>query len=159
MGKINVLSFEIANLIAAGEVVERPSSVLKELIENSIDSGASEIVAEIKHGGVALIRVSDNGCGIEKEDLPISLKRHATSKIKEKTDLSSIMTLGFRGEALAAISSVSSLTIISKTKDAESATILIFLSAILCPSLSFLSYSTMLLLICQHSFRKDLPLI
>ncbi len=124
MGKINVLGFEIANLIAAGEVVERPASVLKELIENSIDSGASEIVAEIKHGGVALIRVSDNGCGIEKEDLPISLKRHATSKIREKTDLSSIMTLGFRGEALAAISSVSSLTIISKTKDAESATML-----------------------------------
>lgn len=124
MGKINVLGFEIANLIAAGEVVERPASVLKELIENSIDSGASEIVAEIKHGGVALIRVSDNGCGIEKEDLPVSLKRHATSKIKEKTDLSSIMTLGFRGEALAAISSVSSLTIISKTKDAESATML-----------------------------------
>ena len=124
MGKINVLSFEIANLIAAGEVVERPASVLKELIENSIDSGASEIVAEIKHGGVALIRVSDNGCGIEREDLPLSLKRHATSKIKEKTDLSSIMTLGFRGEALAAISSVSSLTIISKTRDAESATML-----------------------------------
>ena len=83
MGKINLLSFEIANLIAAGEVVERPSSVLKELIENSIDSGATEIVAEIKHGGVALIRVSDNGCGMEKEDLPIALKRHATSKIKE----------------------------------------------------------------------------
>ncbi len=119
MGKINVLSFEIANLIAAGEVVERPSSVLKELIENSIDSGATEIIAEIKRGGVALIRVTDNGCGMEKEDLPISLKRHATSKIKEKNDLNSIMTLGFRGEALAAITSVSSLTIISKTKTAD----------------------------------------
>ena len=124
MGKINVLSFEIANLIAAGEVVERPASVLKELIENSIDSGATEIVAEIKRGGVALIRVSDNGCGMEKEDLPISLKRHATSKIRERGDLNSIMTLGFRGEALAAISSVSNLTIISKTKQAESATML-----------------------------------
>ena len=124
MGKINVLSFEIANLIAAGEVVERPASVLKELIENSIDSGATEIVAEIKRGGVALIRVSDNGCGIEKEDLPISLKRHATSKIKDRSDLNSIMTLGFRGEALAAISSVSNLTIISKTKQAENATML-----------------------------------
>ncbi len=124
MGKINVLSFEIANLIAAGEVVERPSSVLKELIENSIDSGATQIVAEIKRGGVSLIRVTDNGCGIAKEDMPVALKRHATSKIKEKDDLSSIMTLGFRGEALAAIASVSQLTIISKTAEAEEGTML-----------------------------------
>ena len=124
MSKINVLSFEIANLIAAGEVVERPSSVLKELLENSIDSGATAIVAEIKKGGVSLIRVTDNGCGMEPEDLPLALKRHATSKIKEKEDLDSIMTLGFRGEALAAISSVSEMTIISKTKDAKSATML-----------------------------------
>ena len=124
MGKINVLDFEIANLIAAGEVVERPSSVMKELIENSIDSGATEIVAEIKRGGVALIRVSDNGCGMEKEDIPVALKRHATSKIKNKEDLDGIMTLGFRGEALAAISSVSMVTIITKTKDAPSASML-----------------------------------
>ena len=119
MGKINVLSFEIANLIAAGEVVERPASVMKELIENSIDSGATSIVAEIKRGGVAMIRVTDNGCGISKEDLPIALKRHATSKISSKDDLASIMTLGFRGEALAAISSVCEMTIITKTADAE----------------------------------------
>ena len=125
MGKINVLSFEVANLIAAGEVVERPASVLKELIENSIDSGATQIVAEIKKGGVSLIRVTDNGCGIEKEDLPVALKRHATSKIKDKTDLNSIMTLGFRGEALAAIASVCELTMISKTKTADSATMLV----------------------------------
>ena len=124
MGKINVLDFEIANLIAAGEVVERPSSVMKELIENSIDSGATEIVAEIKRGGVALIRVSDNGCGMEKEDIPVALKRHATSKIKNKEDLDGIMTLGFRGEALAAISSVSMVTIITKTKDAPVASML-----------------------------------
>ncbi len=119
MGKINVLDFEIANLIAAGEVVERPSSVLKELIENSIDSGATKIIAEIKRGGVALIRVTDNGSGMDKEDLPVALKRHATSKIHSREDLDGITTLGFRGEALAAISSVSVVTIITKTKDAE----------------------------------------
>ena len=124
MAKINVLSFEIANLIAAGEVVERPSSVLKELIENSIDSGAKHIVAEIKRGGVALIRVSDDGCGMEKDDLPVALKRHATSKISERDDLAKIMTLGFRGEALAAISSVSVMTIISKTRESDIGTML-----------------------------------
>ena len=121
MQKINVLSFEIANLIAAGEVVERPASVLKELIENSIDSGATSIVAEIKRGGVAMIRVTDNGCGISKEDLPIALQRHATSKISSKEDLDGIMTLGFRGEALAAISSVSEMTIITKIREADTA--------------------------------------
>ena len=125
MGKINVLDFEIANLIAAGEVVERPSSVLKELIENSIDSGATQIAAEIKRGGVALISVTDNGCGMDKEDLPVAIKRHATSKIKAREDLDSISTLGFRGEALAAISSVSAVTIITKTENANSGSMLV----------------------------------
>ena len=114
MAKINVLSFEIANLIAAGEVVERPSSVLKELIENSIDSGATSIIAEIKRGGVALIRVTDNGCGIDKEDLPVALQRHATSKIRTKEDIDSIVTLGFRGEAIPSIASVSRFTLVTR---------------------------------------------
>ena len=117
MGKINVLSFAVANLIAAGEVVDRPSSVIKELVENSIDSGAKQITIEIKNGGITYMRVSDNGCGIEAEDLPIAIKRHATSKIKTSDDLMKILTLGFRGEALAAIASVSDLRIISKTAD------------------------------------------
>lgn len=117
MGKINVLSFAVANLIAAGEVVDRPSSVIKELLENSIDSGAKQITVEIKNGGITYMRVSDNGCGIEAEDLPIAIKRHATSKIKTSDDLMKILTLGFRGEALAAIASVSDLRIISKTAD------------------------------------------
>ena len=124
MGKINVLDFEIANLIAAGEVVERPSSVMKELIENSIDSGATEIVTEIKNGGVSLIRVSDNGCGMDKDDLPVAIKRHATSKIRTRDDLDGITTLGFRGEALAAISSVSEVTIITKTHESDSASMM-----------------------------------
>ena len=119
MGRINVLSFAVANLIAAGEVVDRPSSVIKELLENSIDSGATQITVEIKNGGITYMRVSDNGCGIEAEDLPIAIKRHATSKIKTSDDLMKILTLGFRGEALAAIASVSDLRIISKPQDAH----------------------------------------
>lgn len=119
MGKINVLSFAVANLIAAGEVVDRPSSVIKELVENSIDSGAEQITVEIKNGGITYMRVSDDGCGIESDDLPIAIKRHATSKIKTSDDLMKILTLGFRGEALAAIASVSDLRIISKTADAQ----------------------------------------
>lgn len=118
MGKINVLSFAVANLIAAGEVVDRPASVIKELLENAIDSGAKQITIEIKNGGITYMRVSDNGCGIEAEDLPIAIKRHATSKIKTSDDLMKILTLGFRGEALAAIASVSDLRIISKVENA-----------------------------------------
>lgn len=119
MGKINVLDFEVANLIAAGEVVDRPASCVKELLENAIDAGSTTITAEIQRGGVAFIRISDNGCGIEKEDLPTAILRHATSKIKTAEDLSGIATLGFRGEALAAISSVAKVRILSKTPEAD----------------------------------------
>lgn len=119
MGQINVLSFAVANLIAAGEVVDRPASAIKELLENSIDAGADRVTVEIQNGGVTFMRVSDNGCGIEPDDLPIAVRRHATSKIKDATDLEKIITLGFRGEALAAISAVSDVRIISKTADAE----------------------------------------
>ena len=119
MGRINVLSFAVANLIAAGEVVDRPASVIKELLENSVDSGATQISVEIKNGGTTYMRVSDNGCGIEADDLPIAIKRHATSKIKTSEDLNKILTLGFRGEALAAIASVSDMRIISKVKHAN----------------------------------------
>ena len=124
MGKINVLSFAVANLIAAGEVVDRPSSVIKELLENAIDSGADKITVEIQNGGVTYMRVTDNGCGISPDDLPVAIRRHATSKIKDATDLDAIMTLGFRGEALAAIASVSDMRIISKTADAANGSML-----------------------------------
>lgn len=119
MAKINVLPFAVANLIAAGEVVDRPASVIKELMENALDAGADRITVEIQNGGVTLMRVTDNGCGISPEDLPVAIRRHATSKIRNAEDLDSILTLGFRGEALAAIAAVSHLRIISKTADAE----------------------------------------
>ena len=119
MGKINVLSFEVANLIAAGEVVDRPASVVKELMENALDAGATSITVEIQNGGISFIRVSDNGCGMEAEDLPVAVLRHATSKIQEADDLDGIATLGFRGEALAAISAVSRVRIFSKVAGAE----------------------------------------
>ena len=125
MAKINVLSFAVANLIAAGEVVDRPASVIKELMENAIDAGASHITVEIQHGGVTFMRVADDGCGIDPEDLPVAIRRHATSKIKEADDLDGILTLGFRGEALAAIAAVSDLRIITRTKDREYGSMLV----------------------------------
>ena len=128
MPKINQLSFDVANLIAAGEVVERPASVVKELLENAIDADADAITVEIARGGVTLIRVADNGVGMTAEDLPLSIKRHATSKISGADDLASIATLGFRGEALAATAAVSTLTVITKTKEAETGTMLLSLA-------------------------------
>lgn len=119
MAKINVLDSSIYNRIAAGEVVERPSSVVKELVENSIDAGATNIIIEIEYGGIRKIKVVDNGCGVEKEYIREAFMPHATSKITSADDLDSIMTLGFRGEALASIASVSHVVMISKTKDAE----------------------------------------
>lgn len=117
MGIINILDAQTANMIAAGEVVDRPASALKELIENAIDAGATTIHVEIKGGGSAFMRVTDNGSGFERDDMPKALLRHATSKIKTGADLDGIMTLGFRGEALAAISSVSRIEIISRRKE------------------------------------------
>ncbi len=124
MGNIHVLDFSVANLIAAGEVVDRPASVVKELLENAIDANASAITVEIKRGGVSFIRVTDNGIGMAREDVPVALKRHATSKISEAKDLDAITTLGFRGEALAAIASVSELRILTKRASDPMGTVL-----------------------------------
>ena len=114
MPSINVLSKEISELIAAGEVIERPSSVVKELVENSIDSGAKHITVEIKNGGTTYMRVTDDGCGMSFDDVPKAFLRHATSKISAKEDLDNILTLGFRGEALASVAAVSRVEIMTK---------------------------------------------
>src|SRR5215510_1932896 len=107
--KVRVLSEETASRIAAGEVVERPASVVKELIENSLDAGATEIFAWIERSGTSLIRVTDNGGGMDKDDLELAVERHATSKLREDNDLLRIATLGFRGEALPSIGAISTL--------------------------------------------------
>ncbi|HBW04969.1 MAG TPA: DNA mismatch repair endonuclease MutL, partial [Clostridiales bacterium] len=119
MSKINVLEPNVFNMISAGEVVERPSSVVKELIENSIDAGASEVSVYVEDGGIRKIQVSDNGIGIEKDDMRKAFLPHATSKLKNIVDLDSLSTLGFRGEALASISSVSEVTLSSKSKNQD----------------------------------------
>ena len=117
MPKIVQLSRHVADLIAAGEVVERPASVVKELVENAIDAGAARITIEIQNGGMTFIRISDNGCGMAPEDARTAFLRHATSKIRNKDDLAAISTLGFRGEALAAISAVSRIDLLTKAAD------------------------------------------
>ena len=119
MAKINILDKHTAQLIAAGEVVERPSSVVKELCENSIDSGATHITVLIEKGGIQKIEIRDNGCGIEPEYMKNAFISHATSKITNETDLDSISTLGFRGEALSSISSIANVALLSKTEDNE----------------------------------------
>lgn len=122
MAKINVLPKHLAELIAAGEVVERPASVVKELTENSIDAGATAITVEIRNGGITYIRITDNGCGIDHEDVPKAFLSHATSKVKVADDLNSIFTLGFRGEALASVAAVSHVELLTRTKDNETGT-------------------------------------
>ncbi len=117
MPKIVQLSSHVADLIAAGEVVERPASVVKELVENAIDAGATRVTIEIQNGGMTFIRISDNGCGMSPEDARTAFLRHATSKIRNKDDLAAISTLGFRGEALAAISAVSRIDLLTKAED------------------------------------------
>ncbi len=122
MPRINLLPKNVAELIAAGEVVERPASVIKELVENSIDAKATQITVEIQRGGITYIRITDNGIGIEAEDVPTAFLRHATSKIKTQVDLDSIATLGFRGEALAAVSSVSRVEMLTCSENSNEGT-------------------------------------
>ena len=119
MGKIVILDDLTINKMAAGEVIERPANVVKELVENSIDAGATNIIVEVKNGGKTFIKVTDNGSGIEKDDMLISIERHATSKIRKVEDLETTYSMGFRGEALASIASVSKVTMISKTKEMD----------------------------------------
>lgn len=117
MSKITCLDSSTINKIAAGEVIERPSAVVKELVENSIDSGAKAITIEVKDGGTSLIRITDNGCGIEKEEISLAFMRHATSKIRNADDLLKVVSLGFRGEALASVASIAQVEVITKTPE------------------------------------------
>src|SRR5580658_4103284 len=117
MGRIRVLSDQVANQIAAGEVVDRPASVVKELLENALDAGATRIRVEVEAGGRKLIRIADDGCGMVRDDAMLAFERHATSKIRSSDDLLSIATLGFRGEALPSIASISRLELTTRPPD------------------------------------------
>src|SRR5919201_1053768 len=123
MGRIHVLSENVANQIAAGEVVERPASVVKEMLENSLDAGATRIKISVEAGGKKLIQITDNGCGMVRDDAMLAFERHATSKIKNAEDLLSVATLGFRGEALPSIASVSRLRLETRAPEEVSGTI------------------------------------
>src|SRR6476646_8946652 len=123
MGRIHVLSDNVANKIAAGEVVERPASVVKELLENSLDAGATRIKLQIEAGGKKLIQITDDGCGMVRDDALLAFERHATSKIKNAEDLLNIATLGFRGEAMPSIASVSRLRLETRAADEPAGTI------------------------------------
>src|SRR5881398_60189 len=122
MNKIKILPDNLANQIAAGEVVERPASVIKELVENAIDAGGKRIQIDIELGGRRLMRVVDDGEGMERDDAILAFERHATSKIRNLEDLAKIITLGFRGEALASIASVAKVELTTKTEDDQAAT-------------------------------------
>src|SRR5580658_9365472 len=122
MGRIRVLSDQVANQIAAGEVVERPASVVKELLENSLDAGATRIRLEVEGGGRKLIRIVDNGHGMVRDDALLAFERHATSKLRTSDDLLEVRTLGFRGEALPSIASVSRLMLETRAKESENPT-------------------------------------
>ena len=118
MPLIQALDQHTINQIAAGEVVDRPASIVKELMENAIDAGATAVTVEIREGGIRYIRITDNGCGIAKDQIPLAFKRHTTSKIRTAEDLLTVSSLGFRGEALSSIAAISQVELITKTKDA-----------------------------------------